>query len=65
MKLIGINTIAKEKGLPELRKIYEKKLKGNNWSRFSKDFETLNQITEIQDCFGWFEEVDMALRFDK
>jgi hypothetical protein len=64
-KLIGINTIAKEKGLAELRKIYEKKLNGNNWSRFSKDFQTLNQITDIQDCFGWFEEVDMALRFDK
>lgn len=32
---------------------------------FSKDFETLNQIAEIQDCFGWFEEVNKALRFDK
>jgi|688.fasta_scaffold151695_1 stage V sporulation protein G len=64
-QLIGINTLAKEKGLPELRKIYEKKLNGKNWSRFSKDFEKLNKITEIQDCFGWFEEVDRALRFDK
>jgi hypothetical protein len=64
LKLIGINTLAKEKGSSELRKIYEKKLNGKNWSRFSKDFEMLNQITEIQDCFGWFEEVDMALRFD-
>lgn len=65
LKLIGINTLAKEKGLSELRKIYEKKLNGKNWSRFSKDFEKLNKITEIQDCFGWFEEVDRALRFDK
>jgi hypothetical protein len=64
-KLFGINTLAKEKGLPEIRKIYEKKLNGTNWSRFSKDFEILNQITDIQDCFGWFEEVDRALRFDK
>jgi uncharacterized protein YjaG (DUF416 family) len=36
-----------------------------NRSRFSKDFEKLNQITEIEDCFGWFGEMDRALRFDK
>jgi hypothetical protein len=64
-KLIGIYTLAKEKGLSEIRKIYEKKLNGKNWSKFSKDFEILNQITEIKDCFGWFGEIDKALRFDK
>jgi hypothetical protein len=64
-KLFTINTLAKEKGLSELRKIYEKKLNGKNWSRFSKDFEKLNQITDVGDCFGWFEVIDRELRFDK
>lgn len=64
-RLIGINTVAKEKGLAKIRKIYEKRLGGKNWSRFCKDFEILNQITKIRDCFGWFGEVDRELRFDK
>jgi hypothetical protein len=64
-RLIGINSLAKEKSLPELRKIYEKKLGGKNWSKFKQEFDKLNEMTEIEDCFGWFEEVDMALRFDK
>ncbi len=65
LKLIGMYYLAKEKGLVEMRKIYEKKLKIKNWSKFSKDFEILNQITEIKDCFGWFGEIDKVLRFDK
>lgn len=64
-RLIGVNTLAKEKGLSELRKIYEKKLNGKNWSRFVKELEKINQATDIQDCFGWFEDIDKELRFDK
>ncbi len=45
--------------------LYEKTMQGKNWSRFCKDFEILNQITEIQDCFGGFGEVDSLLSFDK
>jgi hypothetical protein len=61
LEITGINTLAKEKGLSELRKIYEKKLKGKNWSRFKKNFEKLNEITEIEDCFGWFGEIEHQL----
>ena len=65
LKLIGINTISKDKSLVEIRNIYEKKLKGKNWSRFKHGFDKLNQITEIEDCWDWFGEVDKVLRFDK
>ena len=63
-QLIGTYYMAKEKGLQETRKIFEKRFKLKNWSRFSKDFEILNQITEIEGCFGWFGEIDRVLRSD-
>lgn len=36
-----------------------------SWSKFTESFQKLNEFTEIQDYFIWFEEVDTALRFDK
>ena len=62
---LGFYNIAQQKGLSDLRKIYENKMHGKNWSKLKKDLDLLNQMTDINDCFTWFRCIDEHLSFDK
>jgi len=65
IRLVGAYHTAKQKGLPLLRQYYEKDMKGKQWSKVRAELECLNEITQKVDCFGWFQDIDKVLSFDK
>lgn len=63
--ILYLNQQIKLKGVNQVRKEYETKLNGTQWSKLKADFEILNEAIDPIDCYAWYNQIDSILSIDK